>query len=186
MPRIHILGASGSGTSTLGAALAARLGLPHVDADTLFWMATDPPFTTRRPSEERHALLLQSLPITGQWVFSGSALKWAVSLEPVYDLIVFLRLDPSARMERLRRRQAVRYGARIETDGDMAAATANFLRWAEAYDSAGPEQRSLVLHEEWLSPQTAPVLRLDSSAPVEDLVASVLSRDSVNRRHQKW
>ena len=186
MSRIHILGASGSGTSTLGAALAARLGHPHVDADTLFWMTTDPPFTTRRPAEERHALLLRLLPVTGQWVFSGSALKWASSLEPVYDLIVFLRLAPSERMERLRRRQAARYGARIEADGDMIAANAAFLRWAEAYDSAGPEQRSLVLHEEWLSPQTAPVLRLDSSTPVQDLVASVLSRNSVNRRHQKW
>ena len=172
MPRLHILGASGSGTSTLGAALATRLGQPHIDADTLFWMATDPPFTTRRPAEERHALLLQSLPITGQWVFSGSALKWAASLEPVYDLILFLRMDPLARMERLRRRQAARYGARLEAGGDMTAATADFLRWAEAYDSAG----SLVLHEAWLASQTAPVLRLDSSAPVQDLVASVLSR----------
>jgi adenylate kinase family enzyme len=178
MSRIHIVGASGSGTSTLGAALAARLGHPHVDADALFWMTTEPPFTTRRPAEERHALLLQSLPVTGQWVFSGSALKRAASLEPVYDLIVFLRLDPSARMERLRRRQAARYGARLEAGGDMAVATADFPRWAEAYDTAGPEQRSPVLHEEWLASQTAPVMRLDSSAPVEDLVAVVLLSSS--------
>ena len=68
----------------------------------------------------------------------------------------------------------------------MAVATADFLTWAEAYDSAGPEQRSLVLHEEWLALQTAPVLRLDSAASVHDLVVSVLSSDSVNRRHQKW
>ena len=68
----------------------------------------------------------------------------------------------------------------------MAVATADFLRWVEAYDSAGLEQRSLVLHEEWLALQTAPVLRLDSAAPVQDLVVSVLSRDGVNRRHQKW
>ena len=142
-------------------------------------MATDPPFMTRRPAEERHALLLQRLPVTGQWVFSGSALKWALSLEPVYDLIVFLRLDPSARMEWLRRRQAARYGVRIEAGGDMAAATADFLRWAKAYDSAGPEQRSLVVHEEWLASQTAPVLRLDASAPVPHLVAAVLSKCSV-------
>jgi adenylate kinase family enzyme len=140
MSRIHILGASGSGTSTLGPALAGRLGYPHVDADALFWMTTDPPFTTRRPAEERHTLLLQSLPVAGQWVFSGSALKWASSLEPVYDLIVFLRLDPSARMARLRRRQAAQYGARLEAGGDLATANADFLRWAEAYDSAGPEQ----------------------------------------------
>ena len=179
MPRLHILGAPGSGTTTLGAALADCLGHPHVDADALFWLPTDPPFTTRRPAEERHALLLRLLPITGQWVFSGSALKWAASLEPVYDLIVFLRLDPSTRMARLRQRQIARYGARLDTGGDMATAKVEFFRWAEAYDSAGPEQRSLAVHEEWLAAQTAPVLRLDSAAPILELVAAVLSECSV-------
>jgi adenylate kinase family enzyme len=176
MSRLHILGASGSGTTTLGAALATRLGQPHVDADALFWMPTDPPFTTRRPPDERYDLLLRLLPVTGQWVFSGSALTWAVSLERVYDLIVFLQLDPSTRMARLRQRQIARYGARLDADGDMAAANVEFFRWAEAYDSAGPEQRSLALHEEWLAAQTAPVLRLDSAVPIEDLIAAVLSR----------
>ena len=41
--RIHILGASGSGTTTLGRALAARLQCPHFDTDDCFWLPTDPP-----------------------------------------------------------------------------------------------------------------------------------------------
>jgi hypothetical protein len=64
-------------------------------------------------------------------------------------------------MQRLRRREAARYGDRIAGAGDMAGASADFLRWAEAYDVAGPEQRSLIGHETWLAAQTAPVLRLD-------------------------
>lgn len=108
MARIHIVGASGSGTSTLGVALAERLGHPHIDADSLFWLPTDPPFTTQRPRDERQALLAQLLPVTGQWAFSGSAVGWATSLEPFYSLIVSLHLDPADRLERLRlrRRQA--------------------------------------------------------------------------------
>lgn len=175
MARIHIVGASGSGTSTLGIALAERLGHPHIDADSLFWLPTDPPFTTQRPRDERQALLAQLLPVAGQWVFSGSALGWATSLEPFYDLVVFLRLDPSVRMDRLRRREVARYGARLEGKGEMAAASVDFLRWAAAYDSAGLEQRSLSGHEAWMASQTAPILRLDSAAPVQDLVAAVLS-----------
>lgn len=175
MARIHIVGASGSGTSTLGVALAERLGHPHVDADSLFWLPTEPPFTTRRPRDERQALLAQLLPIKDQWVFSGSALGWATLLEPFYDLVVFLQLDPSVRMDRLRRRQVARYGARIEREGDMAVANLDFLKWAAAYDSAGPEQRSLIGHEAWMASQTAPILRLDSSASVQCLVATVLS-----------
>lgn len=175
MARIHIVGASGSGTTTLGLALADRLGQPHVDADSLFWLPTDPPFTTRRPKDDRQALLHRLLPVAGQWVFSGSAVQWATPIEPFYDLVVFLRLDPAVRLERLRRREAARYGKRLEADGDMAAASAEFLKWAEAYDVAGVEQRSLMLHENWLATLKVPLLRLDSAAPLQDLVFAVLS-----------
>ncbi|MBX9947259.1 MAG: adenylate kinase [Reyranella sp.] len=181
MARIHILGASGAGTTTLGAAVAGRLGHPHVDADDLFWLPTDPPFTTRRPRDDRQALLRQRLPVSGRWVFSGSATGWAASLEPFFDVVVFLRLDPEARLARLRRRQAARYGARIEAGGDMTGANAEFLKWAQAYDTAGPEQRSLVVHEAWLKSQAAPILRLDSAASIEDLVAAVLTVPGVGR-----
>ena len=157
-------------------ALADRLGHPHVDADSLFWLPTDPPFTTKRPKDERQPMLLRLLPATGQWVFSGSAPEWAKPIEPFYDLVVFLRLDPALRMARLRRREAARYGKRLETGGDMAVASGAFLKCAEAYDTAGPEQRSLVGHEAWLASLKAPVLRLDSAAPLDDLVFAVLSR----------
>src|ERR1700743_2346674 len=98
MSRIHILGASGSGTSTLGAALAQRLGVAHADSDSFYWLPTDPPYTTPRPPEDRQALLDRRLPPGGDWVFSGAATKWAASLEPWFDLVVFLRLDPAVRM----------------------------------------------------------------------------------------
>ncbi len=173
--RIHVVGASGSGTTTLGTALAARLGLRHIDSDSIFWMPTDPPFTTRRTAEERLAMLLRMAPETGRWVFSGSALKWATPIEPFYDLIVFLQLDPALRMTRLKRREAARYGARLEPGGDMAAASAAFLAWSAAYDTAGLEQRSRTAHEAWLATQRAPVLRLDSSDPLDALVSAVLA-----------
>ncbi len=176
MPRIHILGASGSGTSTLGSALARRLGVPHADSDRLYWMPTDPPYQEPRPADLRQALLLQTLPLDGHWVFSGAATKWAAPLEPCYDLVVFLRLAPELRMRRLRRREAARFGRRILPGGDMAATNAAFIAWAEAYDTAGPLSRGLVTHEAWLADQEAPVLRLDSAAPVEDLVTAVLVR----------
>jgi adenylate kinase family enzyme len=174
MARIHILGASGSGTSTLGSAVARRLGVPHTDSDSLYWLPTDPPYTTPRPAADRQALLARRLPVTGHWVFSGAATKWAAPLEPHYDLVVFLRLDPAIRMDRLRRREAARWGARIQPGGDMAVLNAAFITWPEAYDTAGSLRRGLVTHEAWLADQLAPVLRLDSIAPVQDLVGAVL------------
>ena len=174
MLRIHILGASGSGTTTLGAAVAVLLSVPHMDMDAFYWLPTDPPFTKKRSIAERLALLRERLPSTGGWVLSGSAIGWAKPVEPLYDLIVYLRLDSTVRMDRLRRRERTRYGQRIEPGGDMAAANANFLAWAAAYDTAGPEQRSRMAHEEWLAAQAALVLRLDSSEPVEALARAVM------------
>jgi hypothetical protein len=58
----------------------------------------------------------------------------------------------------------------------MADIHAAFIAWAEAYDTAGSLRNGLVRHEAWLADQPAPVLRLNSAAPVEDLVAAVLDR----------
>jgi adenylate kinase family enzyme len=173
MARIHIFGASGSGTTTLGAALAARLGCPHEDTDTYFWLPTDPPFTTPRQTDARLALLLPRLSGPA-WVVSGSAGGWMAPAEPLYDLVVLLRLDPILRMHRLRLRETARFGARIAPGGDMAVASKEFFDWAASYDTAGLEQRSLAAHEQWLAARTCPVLRLDSAAPLEQLIVTAL------------
>lgn len=173
MARLHIIGASGAGTTTLGATVATALGCAHEDTDTYFWLPSDPPFVTPRTPEARLALLLPRLTASGDWVLSGSAVGWGKPLDPLYDLVVFLRLDADIRMERLRQREAARYGARIEPGGDMAEASRAFLDWAATYDTAGVEQRSLALHEQWLAKQRCPVLRLDTTQPVDRLVAIV-------------
>src|SRR5262245_45260835 len=110
MLNIHVMGASGSGTTTLGHALAETLGIRHLDTDDFFWMPTDPPFTTPRPVEARVEMLRQTIKASNGWVLSGSALKWGIEFEPLYDLIVFLRIDPVMRMARIREREEARYG----------------------------------------------------------------------------
>ena len=37
MRRVNVVGTSGSGKSTMGAALARRLGVPYVELDALAW-----------------------------------------------------------------------------------------------------------------------------------------------------
>lgn len=48
--RIHIMGASGAGTSTLGQALASRLPHRHLDSDDYFW---EHKYTKQRDTTER-------------------------------------------------------------------------------------------------------------------------------------
>ncbi len=176
MPRIHVLGASGSGTSTLGQAVAARLECPHHDTDDFLWVASDPPYQRTRPMPDRLHRLHAELVRSRDWVLSGSLVGWGNTLVPLFDLVVFITLDPALRMARLRAREQARYGARIGPGGDMAADHAMFMGWAEAYDTAGPDQRSRVLHDAWLAALPCPVLRLDSAAEPADLAAAVLDR----------
>ncbi|MDD5191449.1 MAG: shikimate kinase, partial [Dehalococcoidales bacterium] len=55
--RIHILGASGSGTTTLGRLLAKRLNIAHLDTDNYYWLKTEIPYTEPRERSTRQALL---------------------------------------------------------------------------------------------------------------------------------
>jgi len=74
--RIHILGASGSGTTTLGRALAERLQCPHFDIDDYFWVPTDLPYAQQRERPERQRLLMDDLTVQAAGVVSGSLCGW--------------------------------------------------------------------------------------------------------------
>jgi adenylate kinase family enzyme len=174
-PRIHITGASGSGVSTLGAALAARLRAPWHDTDSYFWQRTDPPFTTPRPMPERLERLSRALDDEIGWVLSGSLDGWGDALIPRIGADLFLHLPAGPRMRRLHAREATRFGPRIAPGGDMHASSQEFLAWAESYDTAGPEQRSRARHEAWLAALPCPVIRLDASQPADAVLAQALA-----------
>ncbi|MDE7157026.1 MAG: shikimate kinase [Lachnospiraceae bacterium] len=50
---MHIYGASGSGTTTLGRKISEELGYKLMDTDDYFWLPTNPKYTTKRGKEER-------------------------------------------------------------------------------------------------------------------------------------
>ena len=162
--RILITGASGAGTSTLGRALAKKLGMAHFDADDYFWLPSDPPYVERRESADRLALLLRDLGTHHHATVSGSIGGWGSALEDSLDLIVFLYADAAVRIERLRRREMERYGK----------VNAAFLKWAGEYDTGPSEGRSLAKQRAWLSALTCPVLALSGEADLDDLVDVVL------------
>lgn len=175
--RIHITGASGSGTTTLGRALATLLAVPHHDSDDYFWEPTDPPYTAERDEAERLALMRRLFVPRAGWVLSGSLVGWGDPLIRCFDLVVFLHADTAVRVDRLRRRETLRYGAdAVSAGGDLHAASRTFLDWAASYDTAPPEGRSRAKHECWLSTLPCPVMRLDSARPTADLAAGVMAR----------
>ena len=173
--RIHIVGASSSGTTTLGAALAARLGAAHLDTDNYFWEATDPPFTAKRPEAERVALMEAALAGAEAWVISGSLIGWGEVFVPRFELVVFLHVPHAVRMDRLMARERGRYGAAIEPGGAMHAAHLEFLAWAQAYETPGFPGRSLERHRAWLAGLACPVVEIAGTPSLEESLARVLA-----------
>jgi len=160
---IHITGASGTGATSLGKALAAQMSLRHLDADSYYWLPTSPPFKVKRAPAERLALLTADMNLPPGTVLSGSVVGRGSEVEAGFDLVVFLYLPAELRASRLREREIARYGA-----ADPA-----FLEWAAQYDQGPPEGRSLKKHEAWLAGLLCPVLRLDLDQTVEERVRSV-------------
>ena len=176
MSRVHLVGASGSGTTTLGLLLARHLGCPHLDTDDYFWVPTDPPFQAIRPIAERHALLGRRL-TADQWVLSGSLCGWGDIYIPRFELVVFCAVPPDVRLARLRARERERYGeAAIAPGGPLRAKHEAFMAWASSYEGGSPPERSRAMHEAWLAKLPCPVLRLEDTDDAATRLATVVAR----------
>lgn len=174
--RLYITGASCSGVTTLGSLLAEALNLPQFDVDDFYWLPTDPPFTAKRPPEDRVQLILDRQEDFPGWILTGSCVGWGDRLIRDADLIIFLNIPTIIRLERLDQREASRHGLRILPGGDMYENHIAFRDWASRYDDPSFKGRNRAQHEAWLTEQTAPVLRLNGTGSGPELAQSVLSR----------
>ncbi len=170
--KLHILGASCSGVTTLGNALAHHFNIPYFDSDEYFWEKTEPPFISRRNPALRNQMIVNDIIKHDSWIIGGSLLKW--DLEPIFDLIVFLYIPHEIRMERLRKRELERYGDIIFTDPIRNQQYNDFLNWARGYDDNTTQGRTLAAHESWLAEQTCQVLEIRGDYSVEERVRLVL------------
>jgi adenylate kinase family enzyme len=174
--RIHITGASGCGVTTLGAALAERLNLAHLDTDDFYWLPTEPRFVDKRPVEDRLVMLEAALDAAPDgWVLSGSMDPWGDTLISRVDLVLFLRVPTEVRMARLAARERARHGAAIEPGGAQHDVSQHFLAWSAGYDAGDRPGRSLARHTAWLDRLPCPVLRLDGSRPIVWLVDEIVA-----------
>lgn len=160
--RILITGASGSGSTTLGRALAAKLRADFLDADELYWLPTKPPFQQKRDGAQRRVLLrerLRNQPI----VVAGSIMNWDAESEDSFDLIVFLQVPAEIRVARLRARELAQLGQVDE----------EFIAWAAQYDDGRMTGRSLARHLAWLAERRCRVVRFSGTQSVAELLSNL-------------
>lgn len=168
--RILITGASGSGTTTLGKAIASKLQWGFVNADDYFWLPTNPPYEKSREHDVRLKMILVELNHYESSVVSGSIVNWGTDLENSFDLIVFLYLAASIRVKRLELREIQKLGY----------ANPEFLQWASEYDAGPATGRSLAKHQQWLSERKCRILKIAGDLTVEKRCELVL--DSLHNK----
>lgn len=168
---IHIFGASGSGASTLGKALAKHLPHTNFDGDDYFWIEK---FSKQRERSERIELLAEDLAKHKQWILSGAICGWGDVLKSDFDLVIFLYVPPEIRLQRLEQREIERYGDEILPSGSMHEESKQFLDWASKYDNGGIEIRSKILHEHWMKDLSCTVLRIEGCQTVDERINIIL------------
>jgi len=171
--KIHIFGASGSGTTTLGKELKKRWSWKHLDADDYYWEKTNPPFQIKVPLTDRNERLTRDFEAHKDVVVSGSMVSWGKQWATAFDLMVFLYIPPEIRMERLRKRERERYGDLLDMDTKFQADSKAFLGWAAQYDDGTFKGRSLAIHNAWITTLKCPVLRIEGDTSVEERIKKI-------------
>jgi adenylate kinase family enzyme len=106
-------------------------------------------------------------------VISGSLGIWGDEFIPMFDCVIWVDTPTHIRIERLHKRELARFGDRIGEGGDMHEQHEVFIEWAKSYDTNSPPERCRTLHEQWVAKVMCPVLRLDGTKPVSELVHEV-------------
>lgn len=164
---IHLFGASGSGTSTLGRFIANRMDCFFMDTDDYYWMPTDPKYTTSRPIPERLAMMRRDIAAQKRVVISGSLVDWGDELIPLFTLAIRVETATAVRIARPRARERARFGSRLDPDGDMYAHHEKFIHWAPDYDDGDIHMRSKAMHDQWQKLLACPLVTVDGNLPVE-------------------
>ena len=173
--RILVIGAAGTGKTTLASEIARQYGLRHLDSDDYYWKKTNPPFQEKRPYDVRTSELWNDFLMDQKVVVSGSMVTWGKQWKHAFDFGVFLQVPQSARMERLHRREEKRYGDQLYTDERIRETSREFLEWAESYDDPNIEGQGINKQVTWLDHVTFPILNIEGDLTVNEYLQRISS-----------
>ncbi len=170
---IHIFGASGSGTSTIGRYISEKANCYFMDTDDYYWKPTNPPYTAKRQIPERIDLIRADIDKHDNVVISGSLVNWGDILIPLFTLAIRVETDTAVRIERLKKREREHFGSRIDVGGDMYETHRAFLEWASGYDHGGLDTRSKAKHDDWQKKLLCPLITVDGTMSLEKIYETI-------------
>lgn len=171
--KIQVIGASGTGKSTLCRALSDKTGVYWIDTDKYLWK--DDTFTENYPVDERMKMYDDDIAKHSDYIVSGSVHFWNPLGFADRELLVLLILDEEARMKRLYERELERFGARMLPGGDHYETTREFIDWCATYLTADENaSTSYAAHNLRLREARCKTLILNAEQKIDMLCESVL------------
>ena len=142
--KIHIIGCSGSGKTYLANALAKKYNIPHFDLDDIQWDNNTEGYGTKRPLEERNALL-QEILNNNEWVIEGVYYAWVQQSFDEADIIYVLDMPRYLYKSRIivrsiKRKLGIQQGKR-----ETLKSVYNLLKWTETFQNKNLKEIKTIL-----------------------------------------
>ncbi len=166
---ILICGLNGSGKSSVGRTLAARMGYEFIDNEDLYFSKTDLKYEYSNPRSKEEAVFMleEKIKENNHFVFAAVKGDYGDNLIHALEYIVLIDVPKEIRNQRVRDRSLQKFGERIFQGGDLFEKEQN---WFHVVDSRPEEYVHL-----WLETIKRPVIRVDGTLPVEENVSYLLS-----------
>ncbi len=166
---IHIMGPSGSGTSTIGEILSKSLGYDIIESDFYKWEQTIPEFQEMRPIEESNRLLLERIKNSNNLIITGSLHSNPITFEYI-DLIIYLKCPTKIRIKRILNRDNEKGRHSLEhSDEEVKKNFLIFLDIAKNYNKLGLDIRSKASQKYVISSCNAPVIKIKTNRKMDTL-----------------
>lgn len=173
--KIQLIGGSGTGKSTLAKYISEQEHIKWIDTDMYLW--TDETFTENHPVEIRKEMYQRDMEQGEGYVVSGSVFSWNPDGFDNRELLVFLELDESERLDRLRKREKQRMKEKESWLDENGELTNDFIEWCKTYCTANDwnSAGTYAEHLHQMEISKSPVLKLNSHRPVEELYEEIVN-----------
>lgn len=167
---ILVCGLNGTGKSTLGRALAQKLGYHFIDNEDLYFPKTDPEYlyASPRTREEVEGLLFNEIKAHKNFIFAAVKGDYGDDFCSLLYYTVLITVPREIRLQRVKDRSFQKFGDRSLPGGDLYERERHFFELVSS--------RAENTVEDWARSLRCPILRVDGTRPVAESVAFILSR----------